>query len=373
MNLLFEAGLVGPLLPELLPMKGLPQGPPAAPTGDLWDHVLRVLELLGEEVSFPLALAALLHDVGKPRTVGRTAERYTFYHHEHVGRGMADQICLRLKLSNAERERVDWLVEKHQFLSDASRMRTSKLKTTLDHPGIRELLALHRADAQASGKNTDHVEFCEALLRQWSPADLNPRAAHHRPRPGRTGFGTGAAIQALAGRGPRGAAGRNDHDTGAGAGNGETAHRGMRTVMPLAVSRRTRNRKRTLSLHQTFQQILQLADFRLHGESRVGDVADIDRQRPIVTETGQLGDDPAVLDFALADPQLELIGAAAGVAQTNVPHEGINLVEIPVLVGPGNVVTWIERQAQAGNAVAQLHGRSGQFRRVFRYVFRWSG
>ncbi|MBV9123730.1 MAG: CCA tRNA nucleotidyltransferase, partial [Planctomycetes bacterium] len=81
-NLLYEVGLVKPLVPELLEMKGLPQGPPAAPTGDLWDHVLRVLELLGPEPSFPLALGALLHDVGKRRTVGRTPDRYTFYSHE---------------------------------------------------------------------------------------------------------------------------------------------------------------------------------------------------------------------------------------------------------------------------------------------------
>ncbi len=174
MSLLFELGLVAPLLPELLPMKSLPQGPPAAPTGDLWDHVMRVLELLGEDVSFPLAFAALLHDVGKPRTFGRTADRYTFYHHEHVGRDMAEQICVRLKLSNAERERVTWLVEKHQFLSDAPRMRLSKLKTTLVHPGVRELLALHRADALATGRGTEHVEYCEELLRKWSPAELNP-------------------------------------------------------------------------------------------------------------------------------------------------------------------------------------------------------
>jgi poly(A) polymerase len=173
-NLLYEVGLVKPLLPELVPMKGLPQGPPSAPTGDLWDHVLRVLELLGPEPSFPLALAALLHDVGKPRTVGRTPDRYTFYYHEHVGRRLASEICLRLKLSNAERERVEWLVEKHQVLCDARQMRTSKLKVLLAHPGIRELLALHRADALASGRGTEHVEYCAYLLREWSEADLNP-------------------------------------------------------------------------------------------------------------------------------------------------------------------------------------------------------
>jgi poly(A) polymerase len=173
-NLLCELGLARAILPELLPMKGLPQGPPCSPTGDLWEHVLRVLDNLGPEPSFPLALAALLHDIGKPRTVGRTPDRYTFHSHEHVGRRMASEICFRLKLSNAERERVEWLVEKHQFLCDPWQLRPSKLKETLAEPGIRELLALHRADALAWERSAAHVDYCEQLLRQWTEADLNP-------------------------------------------------------------------------------------------------------------------------------------------------------------------------------------------------------
>jgi poly(A) polymerase len=77
-------------------------------------------------------------------------------------------------LSGVERERVTWLVKKHQFLCAARQMRRFKLKITLAHPGIRELLALHRADALASGRSTDHVEYCERLLEEWSEADLNP-------------------------------------------------------------------------------------------------------------------------------------------------------------------------------------------------------
>ncbi|HYV39886.1 MAG TPA: CCA tRNA nucleotidyltransferase [Gemmataceae bacterium] len=174
MNLLHDLGLAAAVLPEIVLMKGLPQGPPQAPTGDLWDHVMRVLDLLGPEPSFPLAFAALLHDVGKPRTASRSPERYTFYFHEHVGRRIADDICLRLKLSNAERERITWLVEKHQILADARTMRTSTLKPLLAHEGIGELLDLHRADALASAHSTDHVEYCEYLLKEWSQEELDP-------------------------------------------------------------------------------------------------------------------------------------------------------------------------------------------------------
>jgi poly(A) polymerase len=173
-DLLDQAGLVQPILPELMEMKGLPQGPPQAPTGDLWDHVLRVLDSLGPAVSFPLAFAALFHDVGKRRTVGRTPNKYTFYYHEDVSCRMASEVCLRLKLSNAEREQIEWLVKKHQVLCEVRQMRTSKVKEILHHPGIQELLALHRADALASGHSIDHVEYCEQLLREWSEADLNP-------------------------------------------------------------------------------------------------------------------------------------------------------------------------------------------------------
>jgi poly(A) polymerase len=173
-SLLDEMGLVAVLLPELLPMKDLPQGLPAAPTGDLWNHVLRVLELLGPNISFPLACAALLHDVGKPRTVGRTPQRFTFYHHESIGRDVASEVSRRWKLSNEERQRIEWLVEKHQYLSDAPRMRRSKLKQILGHPGIGELLALHRADALASDRDTAHVDCCERLLQEWTEADINP-------------------------------------------------------------------------------------------------------------------------------------------------------------------------------------------------------
>jgi poly(A) polymerase len=182
MQLFVDLGLAAAVMPELMPMCGLPQGlpradgPPLPPPGmpgaerlpnDLWEHTLSVLAHLPTEASFPLALAAVLHDVGKPRTVGRTPDRYTFHGHEHVGRRVAETISNRLKLSNQERERIEWLVEKHQILAESAKMRPAKLKPLLVHPGIAELFDLHEADALASGRGIEHVELAKQKRREW--------------------------------------------------------------------------------------------------------------------------------------------------------------------------------------------------------------
>ena len=177
-----ELGLLKQVLPEIdSDMKGLLQGLPNAPTGDLWQHTLCVIELIEGPnwpepgpVSFPLAFAAILHDVGKKRTAAREQDRYTFHGHEHIGKRLAGLACRRLKLSNQEANRIEWLVERHQYLSDAPIMRPSKLKPILVHPGIGELLALHRADAMATGCSSEHVDFCERILRETPPEELNP-------------------------------------------------------------------------------------------------------------------------------------------------------------------------------------------------------
>jgi poly(A) polymerase len=141
LRMLNDVNLLSPLLPEV------------AATGDGWTHLLRMLELLPADASFPLALAAVLHD---------------------IGRDVAGRICLRLKLSNVERDRIEWLVGMHDRLCDAPRMLNSALKPILAHPGIRELLALHRADAVAAGKSVEHVKFCEQKLRDWLPEEVDP-------------------------------------------------------------------------------------------------------------------------------------------------------------------------------------------------------
>src|SRR5262249_42697106 len=46
LRLLDDVGLMPAVLPEVSRMHGVPQGLPAAPTGDLWDHSVAVVEQL---------------------------------------------------------------------------------------------------------------------------------------------------------------------------------------------------------------------------------------------------------------------------------------------------------------------------------------
>ena len=89
---MMDTGLMAAVLPPVVAMRGLFQGKPVQPEGDLWDHVLLVLDLLPPEPSFPLAFAALLHDVGKPATRALHHGRLSFHNHEQVGRAIADDL-----------------------------------------------------------------------------------------------------------------------------------------------------------------------------------------------------------------------------------------------------------------------------------------
>ena len=52
-DLALATGLIAAILPPLVPMKGIFQGKPMQPEGDLWDHTLLVLKLLPDNPSLP--------------------------------------------------------------------------------------------------------------------------------------------------------------------------------------------------------------------------------------------------------------------------------------------------------------------------------
>jgi len=145
-RLMDELGLLVHVLPEVAAMKGVPNF--RALDKDVFEHTLEVLGLL-ESPSFVLALAALLHDVGKPEAYGG-GERARFTRHEVIGEEMAREVCERLRMSAEEREGVRWLVRNHMALVNARKMRLGKLRRLFAEERFLDMAELFRADSVAS-------------------------------------------------------------------------------------------------------------------------------------------------------------------------------------------------------------------------------
>jgi len=111
---LFDTGLVDHFLPELRLMR-LEQDP-IHRHKDVLTHTLAVVENVQKqedrEFDFRITrLAALYHDVGKPRTRGfKEGKGVTFHHHEVVGARMTRERMKAMKYPNADIEAVSELV-----------------------------------------------------------------------------------------------------------------------------------------------------------------------------------------------------------------------------------------------------------------------
>ena len=174
MEMLDETGLLAEILPEVAAMKGVPQPPEFHPEGDVWTHVLRMLDLMPRPVTTTLAMGVLLHDVGKPRTY-RVADRIRFDEHDVVGAEMAVEIMTRLRFSTEEIRRVEALVRYHLRWRHVQHMRESKLKRFLAMEHFDEHMELHRLDCLASHGNLDNYEFVRRKLQEIPPEALKPR------------------------------------------------------------------------------------------------------------------------------------------------------------------------------------------------------
>ena len=112
--LMFNAGLLAHILPELIATRGVSQS--GHHTKDVWNHSLDSLAAC-PSVEPIVRLATLLHDVGKPQVkrLGGKNTEVTFYNHEVVGARMVKAIARRLKLSKKQTDLLWLLVRWHMF------------------------------------------------------------------------------------------------------------------------------------------------------------------------------------------------------------------------------------------------------------------
>jgi poly(A) polymerase len=163
-DLLDSSGLMRAILPELEAMKGVLQPEQFHPEGDVFVHTRLMLQLLPQDVSVPLVLAVLFHDVGKPvtATVDKTG-RIRFNEHDRIGAQMTEAIMRRLRFSGAEIEATVEMVKQHMVFKDVPNMRVAKLKRFMARPTFDYELELHRVDCESSHRMLDNYEF---LLRK---------------------------------------------------------------------------------------------------------------------------------------------------------------------------------------------------------------
>jgi poly(A) polymerase len=171
-QLLDETRLLSEVLAEVKAMQGVEQPPEFHPEGDVWTHTLIMLD--GLKNSTPtLALAVLLHDVGKPPTF-TVRERIRFDHHAEVGAKMAEAICERLRLSSRDTERVAEMVRHHLRFKDFPNMRRATQLRFIRMDNFEEHLELHRLDCLASHGDLTNYELAKRLLQQTSAEEARP-------------------------------------------------------------------------------------------------------------------------------------------------------------------------------------------------------
>ncbi len=155
LELLEACGLLEVILPEFLALKGCEQPPEWHPEGDVWTHTVMMLNSL-QTPSARLALGVLLHDIGKPATRTVDADgRIRFMGHAQVGARMADRWMRKMKFSNALREEVTGLVDRHMNFMNVKQMREATRKRMVASPVIGDELELHRVDCLCSNGITE--------------------------------------------------------------------------------------------------------------------------------------------------------------------------------------------------------------------------
>jgi poly(A) polymerase len=178
LELLDASGLLPEILPEIAALKGVDQPQEFHPEGDVWQHVLRMLDhfpvTASETIDPCLPWAVLLHDVGKALTRFVDCAGVHFYGHVQKSGEMAAEILQRLKFSSAQTETILALVREHMMFMHVQDMRPNRLKRFLRRPAFDLHLELHRLDCLGSHGMLDNYAFCREKLAALSAEQLNP-------------------------------------------------------------------------------------------------------------------------------------------------------------------------------------------------------
>jgi tRNA nucleotidyltransferase (CCA-adding enzyme) len=152
-EMLREFGLLKYIIPEL--EEGYKVGQNKHHIYDCYEHSLLSLRYAAKKgFNQNVRIAALLHDIAKPRCKHGEGPDSTFYNHEIVGAKMAKKILERLKFPKKDIEKIIKLVRYHLFYYNVGEVTESSVRRLVSRVGLEnmdDLLQVRMADRIGSG------------------------------------------------------------------------------------------------------------------------------------------------------------------------------------------------------------------------------
>ncbi len=171
---LLELGVLQEILPELEACKGIAQPQQYHHEGDVWNHLLQCIDAFTDDHGFDVRIAALFHDIGKPKTFSLT-DRIHFDKHAKVSAETAKSILHKLQMPSARSQKICWLIEHHMMMGAFKTLSDERKAHWYFHPWFRELLQVMSLDI--AGTDPADFELYDSIIKDYDEF-LN---AHPRP------------------------------------------------------------------------------------------------------------------------------------------------------------------------------------------------
>lgn len=166
---LVKSGLMKYVIPELL--EGLRKQQNGHHKYTVFRHIAETVDLVPPDPV--LRIAALLHDVAKPRVRKKIDGEFRFYDHAGESALLAEEILKKLRFSNDVIKKTVRLIDLHMvdYNESWSRGAVRRLIRRAGSENIQDLILLRKADLKAHGKGNDDVILLEKLEKRIREAE----------------------------------------------------------------------------------------------------------------------------------------------------------------------------------------------------------
>jgi putative nucleotidyltransferase with HDIG domain len=160
-NIMRRSGLLKQVMPELL--EGYLMRQNSYHKYTVYRHIMETVDRVVPDPF--LRLAALLHDIAKPRVRRKEQDGFNFYDHEKMSAIMGEKIMKRLRFSKDIVKKVSHIVSLHEIFYDRkwSDGAVRRLIRKAGKENISDLLSLRKADLLAHGVKDEKLDLITEL------------------------------------------------------------------------------------------------------------------------------------------------------------------------------------------------------------------